>query len=190
MRKKILYNCSKCGHIELEKKNWKTRLKKTLKYFFIAIFMFFALIGILGVYNLISFGIFDKPDLMFQPFGGIANIVSNFKLNMMTEKQRINFKEYVAPIIKDCDDEECKAKNIFRNLTRFSYDEGEDWNPENILEEKEGDCDEMSLLYMFLLKSIKIKSGMKCSINHCWTIVMLKDKKIEADVVNYIWKEK
>jgi hypothetical protein len=92
-------------------------------------------------------------------------------------------------LVSGCIEEECKARKIYESLSKFEYEPGTEINPEKVWTDKSGDCDEISYLFMSLLKTEGIKSKMQCNHNHCWLIIFLQDKKILVDAVNNIWKE-
>ena len=71
----------------------------------------------------------------------------------------------------------------------FDYESGSNTNPIDIWKDKKGDCDEMSSLYIALLKSSGINSMLQCTSNHCYTIIKLEDMNILADLTKYEWEE-
>lgn len=191
MRNKKLYVCSKCNHIELEHKSLARKLLIIPKAIFFILLGVTSIIGILGLYNVVAYGIYEDPNLIFQPAGSFWGIFHTFKSDMIPITEKKIYQEYAMNLTINCSqDKECQARKIFEHLESFTYEEGADMNPIDILQKKSGDCDEVSLAYVYLLKSLNIKSGMQCSYNHCWVIIFLEDKKIIADAVNSIWRVK
>ncbi len=186
---KVLSICKLCGHIEIEKRTIFERVKKTTKSLFIIIVGVLAVFGTMGIYNFIAYSVSGDINLMFQPAGGMWGIINTFRSNILSKNEKELLKDYSRDLIKDCEDDECRANEIYKNMESFLYEEGDDIIPANILREQTGDCDEVTLTMIYLLSAIDIDSGMKCSHNHCWGIVMLDNKKILADPIRHIWKE-
>jgi len=188
--KKINYKCKECGYIDIKEKNWKTRTIKIIKTIFLSLFIATSILGTLGVANIIIVNVYESPDDVIsigQSMAFIRNIQNKFQSN---EKQEI-LKNYTDEIVKDCETELCKVEFIFEKLILFEYkyENATNLDPLKTWDNKEGDCDMMSYLYMSMLKTRNIKSYMDCSITHCWNIVYLNDTKFKVDIVNWQWEK-
>lgn len=190
MKNKIKYTCEVCKHVCSKKRNWKTFLLGTIKFLFLVILMVTSMIGSMGLYNFIVAQAYESPDKMIslgQAGAFVLNVQSKFQSEEKIEKLTIITEE----IVKDCKSDECKAKSVFDRLLDFPYltENATELDPIKVWEAGEGDCDQMSYLFMSLLNTQNIKSRIDCSDTHCWNILFLEDKKIIVDIVNYRWRE-
>lgn len=115
----------------------------------------------------------------------------NRQIEKVNQTELDFYKNYTLPLInKNCTDDYCKSKEVIIYLNEnFEYEVGEDLNPRDIINESKGDCDEMTWLYMNLLKSINVSSSAECTLTHCWSIVHLPDgKNITADITGHRWE--
>lgn len=144
-----------------------------------------SLFGTLAIYNFVAGNVYEDPDLLIS-LGGAYSFIEDFRGQFQESDY---FHSITGKIVSGCISEECMAKHIFKNLSYFSYEPGEDSNPVTIWKEKAGDCDEMSYLYMTMLKAEGINSRVQCNHNHCWNIIFLGEKRIIADIVNDEWAE-
>lgn len=194
MRKDITYVCERCGNIGLRKKSaWRTA-KRVMRSTLFGLILIFAIVGVLGIYNVFVGEAYDSPDLMFSVGGlnsGIRNFLSIFQSSSY-------FDEIAKNITKDCpyavgtnnQDPECQIKEVYIYLEKnFKYVEGTEVDPIKIWEQKHCDCDECSALQNAILKSLGITARLQCSQNHCWSIISLNGKKIKADLTMHEWKE-
>jgi hypothetical protein len=189
MRNKIKNVCERCGHIEFKETTTKTRLLGLTKGFFIGILLVATIIGLITTYNFFAVSYPDASKI--TTFGALQSFILNFQSNFMEETEVSELRNFTVEVVKNCTDDNCSARVLYDYLqNNWEYKEGTDMNALNILHEKEGDCDEMSNLYMHCLKTIGITAQVECSNNHCWNIVSLKDKKILADLTGYRWEEK
>lgn len=123
-----------------------------------------------------------------------TNIYTNYlnnKINEVNSTELEFYKNYTLPLINaNCTDDYCKAKEVIIYLDEnFQYEVGEDLNPRHIINESKGDCDEMTWLYMNLLKSINVSSTAECTLTHCWSVVHLPDgKNVTADITGHRWE--
>jgi hypothetical protein len=188
MKNKPVYVCRHCGHIELEDHSWKEKILTVPKVILSAIFLMCALIGMFGLYNFISAGDFSRPELLGHPVGGTWGSLWTMSTNFMSQNESAQLIAFAEPIIKDCADENCKARNLYDYFrTNFKYKVGSDLNPLDIIKEKEGDCDEMSFLYLSTIKALGMDGMMQCVDNHCWDMINVDGKKIYVDIVNDYW---
>jgi transglutaminase-like putative cysteine protease len=187
MRAKVKNICPNCNHIELEKKTIIKTLLKIPHGVFIGLLLSTSILGTLALYNFIQEGIYENPNMLISIGGTWAT--SYNVLSMLQDKN--DFRELAKNITKECTDNYCKTKKLYDYMTEeFNYDWGEEaLFPKKILQEKEGDCDELSYLYMTLLKSLNINARLSCSATHCWSIIKLEDKLIMADITQYQWEE-
>lgn len=187
---KIKNYCKHCKHIELEKKNIKNDLIINGKRFLIFLILFTSLMGSTGLYNFIVGNVWENPNQMLQ-LGESYAFFNNFRSNFQSEETKDKLTEISNELTEDCNNDECKARIIYNELITFDYlsENATNLNPIKTWESKKGDCDMMSYLYISLLKNQGIKSRLSCTQNHCWNIVYLEDKKVIADIVNYIWRE-
>ncbi len=185
------YTCAICGYKHFEKFNFKKFMKTALKVTFLSFVGITSFIGATSLYNYLSGGIYDVQDVLFS-FGGLyatpLNFFSSFESDINPELHKIALN-----LTKDCRDDYCRSRVIYEFLQTFDYEIGKDLNPMDIYNEREGDCDKLSYLYISLLKSLKIKAMLQCTIvdeeGHCYTIIHLKDKKILADITQNNWEE-
>ncbi len=186
MKNKLIYACKKCGHIEIEKITWKLRIWRIVKLVCSLLIIPLLIIGFLSLYFSIS-AIIEYPKAILTT--GIFRIsIGNF-MNSFQSSGEIN--KIALNLTKGCNNDECKAKKIYEHLKPFKSDAGaERMNPLEIWESGYGDCDELIALYMALLKELNIKSKMICNNNHCWSIVLLKEKSILVDITSKKWEEK
>lgn len=158
--------------------------KKFAKAFFKGIFYFTSMLGFLALYNFMAGDVYQKPDLLFS-IGGAYSFLEDFRAQF---RQVDYFKPIADNITQGCTTSECRAYKIYSNLTSFPYVVGQEQDPVKIWKASQGDCDEMSILYIAMLKSENIPARIQCNHNHCWTIVMLQNKRIIADIVNDKWE--
>jgi hypothetical protein len=190
MRSKPEYICSSCGHIELKKRSLKGFILKTGKYGSYVIIILLALVGGLSMYN---FGVDSGyvSEVEFFSVGGLQSFfVNNLGDSAVNQSEANFFKEKALEISQGCSDDLCSSEKIYLFLRdNFNYVEGTDLIPMKIWNEKEGDCDEMSFLYMTILNQLSISNKMQCNNNHCWVIVYPDGKKVIADLTKYVWSE-
>lgn len=160
-------------------------VKTSGKVFLRSLIFLTSIIGTLGIYNFVAGNYYNNPDVMFS-VGGTYSFVENIRMKFQSVDY---FEEKADKISTNCTSEECRAKNIYSYLKTFRHKIGSETNPQIILDRGYGDCDEMSYLYMTMLKSEGISSRMQCNHNHCWTLVFPDNKRVFVDVVNSIWKE-
>ena len=188
MKNKVKYICKNCGYAEIiTRPFWKGFLRFSIRGFIIVFLTVTAIFGTAGIYNFISGGIFENPDVMIN-IGGFYAIGETIRASFQSKSE---LKQVAQGLTYLCEDDYCRAKTIFEHLKTFRYDDvnGTDIDPQKIWDDKSCDCDECSFLYIIMLKKLGIKSMMQCNLNHCWTIVKLKDKKILVDIVMGKWEE-
>jgi len=186
MKSNVRFICPNCNHIEIEKLTFSKRLKRVPFKLIIGFLLFTSLIGTFGIYNFVMEGIYENPDLMVST-GGLWASMGNMVNSFQDKKE---FKIIAENLTKDCDDDYCKSLELYNYiLDNFEYEEGEKTLfPSSIYADKKGDCDELSYLYITLLKSIGINSRLSCANTHCWAIVKLENKNILADITGYEWR--
>ena len=190
MKNKIKYTCEVCKHVAFRQNNWKTFLFGYIKFILIVGLMVTSLLGSMGLYNFFVGEIYDSPDKVIslgQAYALVLNEKGIFQSNEDTKKLRT----ITDDIIGDCIESECKAKAVYNHLLLFPYlyENATELNPLKVWDDGEGDCDQISVLFMALLKTHNIKSRLDCSTNHCWNILYLEDKKVIVDIVNRRWSE-
>jgi len=190
--------CKNCGYVEIEKITWKTRTWKSIKTIFIIFILLTSVIGTTGLYNFIQTRVFEDPNLVFsigQFYAFSVNLVSNFQSN----NKKIKLKEIANNLTKECKDtdEYCKARKIYDELNKFDYrdENATNLDPIIIWNERLGDCDQMSYLFMSLASTQGthgIKSMLSCNTSHCWIVAHLKNPKktIIIDLTGEGWVEK
>ena len=181
------YQCRSCGYEHIERKTIKQRVLRMFVFFVIGIIALTSLLGTTAFYNFVAGGVYEKPDMVVS-IGGLYSSVLNFKSNFKTGDEA-ELKTIALDITKGYEGDYNKSKAIYDYLVdNFRYEKGTNTNPIEIWYEKEGDCDEMSSLYMHLLKSINIDSMIQANNNHAWVVVKLEDKNILADITSHKWK--
>ncbi len=181
--------CKKCDNVYEERITFWKRTKRFGIYLVFGIMVLMLVIGSTSTINFIITAVYDEPGLIFS-YGGSLAFIDNVRKELQTGENGERLEQIAKDLVKGCDDDFCKAKTIFDHLDDFNYEEGNDPSPLNIWDEKEGDCDEVSYLYISLLDQLDIKTFMQCNDNHCWVIVKLDDKKIKADLTGRVgWSE-
>lgn len=192
MRQKIDYSCDACGHIGLKKKNWKTRIFGTIKILFLSFFILTSLIGLSSLANFVNLAVYENSENIVSIGGTYAFVVNVFKdYRYSDEIEKLTI--FSDEIVRNCEDDVCKARKIYENLLTFDYqyEDATDLNPWNTWNAKKGDCDMMSMLLISMLstENIDIDSKMECTITHCWVVIFLDDQKIKADITKQEWRE-
>lgn len=189
MKNKIQYICSECNHVEFKEKSWKKRIKNSSIFTLKVIIGVFTMIGILAVYNTSI----DNNYLTWNhqlTMGGLGSFfMNNFGQIGVNKSNSKEFLIIAENLSKGCSTNTCKSKKIYNYITQnFVYEVGSDMNPMDIWRDKSGDCDELSLLYLTLLREINIDSYTQCNSNHCWNIIHTDEKTIVVDLVNSYWE--
>ena len=190
MKQKLKSVCKKCGNIELEKTGILRKTLRVFKSLTISLIIFLSVFGAGAWYNLINGEILGNTEILLT-IGGLYATINNFKDNFVSKEDTEYYKNYTSEMIKDCEDDECKARKIYNYLLDFEYDWGDSdtFDPREIIRRRKGDCDQMSITYVALLHANNIKAIMQCNTNHCWSVIKLKDKTILADIVQTRWEE-
>lgn len=168
----------------VKKKRTKKQIARNiLKVIFTAFVFITSFIGTFSLYNYVVVGMYEKTELIFSP--GQAHATMVYFRNTLIPKEDLDIliKEG-REIVKGCKTDECKVKRIYNNLKHYSYELGADMNPINILNEEEGDCDEVSNLAMVLLKQQGVKGYLQCSVDHCWNVFNVEKGKVVVDIVS------
>lgn len=192
MRKKPKYECDLCGHKEYKKTTWKTVSFAIIKGILMVALMTNFLIGSMCIYNFFQGNIYERPDKLLtlgQMYASVINFQSNFK----TQETKESLDNMIAEIGVTNGSEYTKAREIYEYLSRFKYPENESdgigLNVERTWNERMGDCDQMSYLFISLLKRIDIDGMLDCNYNHCWALIDVDDHQVMADIVQGRWKE-
>lgn len=114
--------------------------------------------------------------------------LDNAKIKYFLSAQEKELLENISKeITKDCNDDYCIIKKSFEYVTisddGFVYDVGASRDIKLLVEEHEGDCDELSYVLMGLLKVNNIDSRIQCSTYHCWLIVKHNIKGFDTKFV-------
>lgn len=174
--------CRKCGKKQ-------SKIKRFLWLTFLLYLGITSIIGTLGLYNIITHDVNDGYDSDKEDkLSGLAAPILNIKLLFQGENKVL--ENYAKDITKECETDNCKAKKIYLDLVKnWDYELGEEIDEMKIFYDREGDCDEMTNLYISILKTINIKARASCSITHCWSVVYLDDQKIKADITKRVWEK-
>lgn len=174
------------------------KITKRTVFIITGVFLFLVLVlfSSLAFFNFYEGG--AARDLSTLNFGGIYGTILN--LNDRTEKVEPLIKTQALKLTEKCQSDYCKARVIYNYLDDFNYENGIDTlSPLKILEERTGDCDEVSYLYLRFLRSLEIKASIQCYMpfkygtGHCWVVIHLDDMDIKADLTikgkNIEWVE-
>ena len=190
---RIKYKCPYCGYIETEKSSWKKVVFKEIpRIIMLASVFLFAVLGLLSSYNFVQVGLYEDPNKLIDLASAWATL-NTLRSGLLTSNETATLNSFVEPAIKECEDDYCKARKIYDLIQdEFNYEEGTDLIIEKIMRERIGDCDELSFLYISILKIQGIKSVMECSMKkeHCWVVVTINQTKYIADVTGHRWEEK
>lgn len=191
LKNKPKYVCELCGNSKYPSYGIRAFLWNFLVFFSLTILLICGLIGSLSIMNAISTNYYSPQS--FFSVGGLwsepLNVFSNYEKDLHLE-----LKEISLNLTKGCDSDYGRALLIYQYLvSTFEYEEGSNLHPMQIWEEKSGDCDEISYLYISLLKTLDIDASMQCELQgglgHCYSIVKLENKLILVDVVQERWIE-
>ncbi len=187
MKKTKLKYCKNCQRIYHEKRTIKKRIFKVIKFTFIIFILITSIFGSTALYNFISGGIYENPNLTISISSFYAFVLNNLIIPIQSNNE---LKEIALDLTKNCPDDYCKTKKIYDHLLTFEYEKGS--NPENPLEiykEKSGDCDELSYLFKSLLDQLNIKSVLQYEPKHAYLIIKLDKMNILADLTKGEWEE-
>ena len=187
MKSEVKQICKKCGNIELKEKTWLEFTKRIGISALIIIIAVTSIFGLTASYNFVVGEVYDNPDIIIS-ISGMHPLIAEFLVFFQSKQTKDVLSEKALEITKDCEDDYCRAHEVYLYLTEFDYDWGENLNALDIFEEKEGDCDEMSFLLKSMLNTLDISSMLQCTNNHCYAIIKVDGKKIMADVVNSEWE--
>lgn len=201
---KTQYVCDHCGHIKVEKPTWKKRLKVfglALVFIYMGVFTLTGTASMVQLFrigeleNMFTEG-FDHDDT--ESLWSHANfyaLVADTYSRFVTTEDQAYFRNYVMENTAECDaledPTECRIKTLYDFLVQnFEYEIGTKLDARSLIEDREGDCDEMAFLYITLLHSIDVDAKMQCNLTHCWSIVKYKGTETKADLTKFVWRQK
>lgn len=179
------YICNNCGYYYKKKDNL---FISSLKYIIVVFIGVMSIMGTMSFINFVWVVGFDNPDNLIS-IGGFYESINNIFGSQINRKEIKQLQPFAENISKNCSTDECKSEKIYNYLLNFKYKykDATDTNPIHTWNAREGDCDQMSILLISMLKSIDINSVLSCTTTHCWTIIKLKNKEILADIVQKRW---
>jgi len=180
---RVIHKCSKCNHIEHEKVSRKRQFFERLSLIGVFFGMFLVFVGALT--TLRFFEVVDAGYIGELIGGGYYATTVDMSNSLISKKDMQILKAYANGITSNClqNDTDCKITAIYTNLKyNWEYEIGYDLNPLNILDEKEGDCDEVNNLFVTLLDSIGIEAYLECDKTHCRTLIHLGNETKFLDV--------
>jgi len=204
LKPKTRYICNHCGHIDVEKPNWRSRLRM------IGVALLFIYMGVFtltGTASIVQLGRLGELDNVFSSgldideqesvwaHSNFYALVADFYSRFVTTEDNLYFREYVMNHTKKCDgapdETECRIHELYKFLdTTYEYEIGTKLNARALIADNQGDCDEMAFLYITLLRSIDVDATLQCNLTHCWAIVKYNGEKTKADLTKSIWREK
>jgi len=184
-KNKLIYCCENCHHLKIEPITLKQRIFYCCKLILGSLFILTSIIGLLAVFNFIQVN-----DML--NFKALTNLGSSYA-SVLNIQQMFQSKDEFIPIVQelteDCTDDLCKTRAIYEELVKFEYVVGDNLDPSWVWENKQGDCDMISNLFVTMQLSQGIPSIMVCNENHCWVLTEINGKTYKIDIVNKIFEE-